>query len=362
MKKWWAALIVVAILGSTCQAISAESAVLYDPLTGAVLYEKQADSLMLFASTTKIMTAAVALDQYDPDMQVKILPEWTGIEGSSMYLVPGETVTVRELLYGLLLSSGNDAAVALAGLYNGNVADFVTLMNAKAIEIGATATFFENPNGLDGQNHKTTARDLAKIAAYAMENPEFQKIVGTQSTKIGERYFTNHNRLLSMQPGAVGVKTGFTKAAGRCLVSAVDKNGRLYVAVTLKAPDDWNDHRWMYANYAQDAQSTLVLAGDYTQTIPIIGGVASTVTVQPEREVRLSLCPGEQTRVEVWGSRFVYGGAQKGSQYGVANIYLGEKIVDTVPLVYTQAVAATPQKGSIWKTIIEKIQRSFKKS
>ena len=361
MKQLIAGLAIAALMCGNSWAISAQSAVLYDPLTETMLYEKQADNAMLFASTTKIMTAVVALSLYDADMEVTIKPEWTGIEGSSMYLTPGEVVTVRELLYGLMLSSGNDAAVALAGLYNGNIADFVTLMNAKAIEIGATATFFENPNGLDGQNHKTTAADLAKIAAYALENEEFRKIVSTKTTKINGRYFSNHNKLLSMQEGAIGVKTGFTKAAGRCLVSAVDKGGRVYVGVTLKAPDDWNDHRWMYNNYAKNAVNTVVLPEDYTLSVPVMGGDKAVVTVQPQNGVSLPLCEGETTRVEVLGSRFIYGGVTADTQYGVANIYLGEKLVETVSLNYIEDVEAVPQKGSIWKTIITTIQKKFKK-
>lgn len=187
--------------------------------SGRVLYQKNAEKQMPMASTTKIMTAIVALEQGDPAAQVQISPAAAGVEGSSMYLETGEKLTLEELLYGLMLSSGNDAAVAIAEHFGGTEA-FVGLMNQKAQEIGANNTHFANPNGLPDDTHYSTSHDMATITAYGLKNPKFAEIVATKSYQIaGEgkaytRTLTNHNKLLNICEGCIGVKTGFTKAAG----------------------------------------------------------------------------------------------------------------------------------------------------
>ena len=215
--------------------LSAEHAILMDAGSGRVLYEKNADSRSLIASTTKIMTALVICEQCNVLDRVQIMPEAVGIEGSSMYLQAGEVLTVQELLYGLMLQSGNDAAVALAIYCGGTVEGFAQLMNDEARRIGLTGTHFENPNGLDHENHYSTARDLAKLTAYAMENEIFAKTVSTKSIQVGGRSLTNHNKLLWRYEGADGVKTGYTKAAGRILVSSATRDGRQLIAVTINA-------------------------------------------------------------------------------------------------------------------------------
>ena len=183
---------------STARALglSAEHAILMDADSGRVLYEKDADSRSLIASTTKIMTALVVCEQCNVLDRVRIMPEAVGIEGSSMYLQADEILTVQELLYGLMLQSGNDAAVALAIYCGGTVEGFAQLMNDEARRIGLTGTHFENPNGLDNENHYSTARDLAKLTAYAMKNEIFAKTVSTKSIQVGSRSLTNHNKLL----------------------------------------------------------------------------------------------------------------------------------------------------------------------
>ena len=182
-------------------AISAEKAILLDAATGRVLYEKDADSRSLIASTTKIMTALIVCEQCNVMDRMRIPKEAVGIEGSSMYLKVGEVLTIQELLYGLMLASGNDAAVALAIYCGGTVEGFAQLMNDKARELGLKGTHFENPNGLDSPGHYSTARDLANLAAYAMENPIFAKTVSTKSIRIGQRTLQNHNKLLSFVEG-----------------------------------------------------------------------------------------------------------------------------------------------------------------
>ena len=220
--------------------VSATAAVLLDADTGQVLYEKNGDEQMLIASTTKIMTALVVLEQAGLDDTVTVTRDHMA-EGSSMYLKPGETVRVEELLYGLLLCSGNDAALALTACAGGPE-PFVALMNEKAAALGMTRTSFANPNGLDAEGHYSTARDMAVLAAAAMEEPTFRRICSSRSVTIGQRTMENHNRLLRQVEGCIGLKTGYTKAAGRTLVSCACR----LIAVTLRDSDDWADHAALY--------------------------------------------------------------------------------------------------------------------
>ena len=235
--------------------VSATAAILMDGTTGEVLYEKNADRQMLIASTTKIMTALVAIEH--GRLQDTVQVGWEHMaEGSSMYLKPGETVTVEELLYGLLLCSGNDAALALADHCGGGVENFVGLMNEKARQIGMSGTSFANPNGLDDEAHYSPARDMARLAAYAAGDPTFVRICSTSAVTVGGRTMGNHNKLLQRIDGCIGMKTGFTKAAGRTLVTCVRRNGRCLVAVTLQDGNDWADHATLYEYGFRGAEST----------------------------------------------------------------------------------------------------------
>ena len=224
--------------------LSATAAVLMDCDTGQILYEKNADKRMLIASTTKILTALVVLENCGMQQEVTVRPQHMA-EGSSMYLKPGERVTVESLLYGLMLCSGNDAALALADACGGET-KCVDLMNRLAGRIGMDSRHFENPNGLDGEAHYSTARDMAKLAAYAVRQPAFMRICSTVTAQTGGRSMKNHNRLLRELDGCVGMKTGFTKAAGRTLVTCVEREGRMLAAVTLQDGNDWADHAALY--------------------------------------------------------------------------------------------------------------------
>lgn len=224
--------------------ISATAAVLMDCATGQMLYEKNPDKRMLIASTTKILTALVVLESCEMQQEVTITTRHMA-EGSSMYLKIGERVTVESLLYGLMLCSGNDAALALADACGGS-ARCVERMNDMARRIGMDGSHFENPNGLDGESHYSTARDMAKLAAFAAEQPTFMRLCSTVTAQTAGRSMKNHNRLLRELEGCVGMKTGFTKAAGRTLVSCVERGGRTLVAVTLQDGNDWADHAALY--------------------------------------------------------------------------------------------------------------------
>ena len=228
--------------------VSAQACVLIDAKSGAVLYEKNSSARLPMASTTKIMTALVVLEHMSCEQEVIVSKESTLIEGSSIYLKENEKITVENLLYGLLLESGNDAAYTLALACSGSVENFTLLMNEYAKQMGLKDTNFSNPHGLSDENHFTTAYELAFITSTAMKNEKFRKIVSTKkyvcSSQDGSynRYFFNHNKLLKSYNGAIGVKTGYTKAAGRCLVSAAQRNDEMFIVVTLNDPNDWRDH------------------------------------------------------------------------------------------------------------------------
>lgn len=242
----WAAVSLIGCMTAAAEAVevSAAAAVLMDADSGRLLYEKNGEKRMLIASTTKLMTALVALEQGGLQQEITV----TGghmAEGSSMYLRPGEKLTLETLLYGLLLCSGNDAALAVTECMGG-VAPFVARMNEKAAELGMENTHFANPNGLDDEAHYSTAEDMARLAAAAMDDPVLRRVASTKTARIGGRTLTNHNKLLSRVEGCVGLKTGYTRAAGRTLVSCAERDGVRLVAVTLQDGDDWNDHASLY--------------------------------------------------------------------------------------------------------------------
>ena len=260
-KKLWGALLALGLLLTLlpCRAeavqLSAAAAILMDADSGEVLYEKDAARKMRIASTTKIMTALVVLEHARLTDTITVTGDHM-VEGSSMYLKPGEVVTVEELLYGLMLCSGNDAALALADCCGG-LETFVAAMNDKAATLGMTGTSFANPNGLDDENHYSTARDMAVLAAYAAENPTFRRICSTRTATVGGRTMTNHNKLLTQVEGCIGMKTGYTRAAGRTLVSCAEREGRRLVAVTLCDGNDWADHKALYEmGFAENTEET----------------------------------------------------------------------------------------------------------
>ena len=233
-------------------AHSAKSVCLYDPITGTVTYRHNADSRMLPASITKIVTAAVALEIGMPDDIVTITEKSAGVEGSSIYLKVDEKIKLIDLIYGMMLHSGNDAATAIAEHFGYD--NFIIRMNELAKNAGAKNSNFENPSGLDGAEQYITAYDMALITAYALKNPFFLEVVSEKNKNITSddgqtRYLKNHNKLLWLYEHSLGVKTGYTKKAGRTLVSYAKKDGKELICVTLNDPDDWNDHIKLYNTY-----------------------------------------------------------------------------------------------------------------
>ena len=352
-----AAALMAAVLLLPCraQAISAQKAILMDAETGRVIYEKDAYSRSLIASTTKIMTALVVCEHCNVLDRMRIPKEAVGIEGSSMYLKEGEVLTVQELLYGLMLHSGNDAAVALAIYCGGTVEGFVQLMNDKAYRLGLTGTHFENPNGLDGPQHYSTARDLAVLTAYAMQNPIFAQTVSTKSVRVGERSLQNHNKLLWRVDGADGVKTGYTKAAGRILVSSAYRDGRRLICVTINDGNDWADHQNLLEDgFGRYENRMIVRAGDVLGKRAVVGGDAETVQLVAAEDFSFALTAQEQPQILLSGAEFDYAPVVQGGDAGYAYILLEEKAIGKVRLVYAQTVEQEkqPEKKPFWQRLL----------
>ncbi len=335
------------------EAISAQKAYVLDGVSGRVLYEKNANDRSLVASTTKIMTALIVCEQCNVLDRMRIPKEAVGIEGSSMYLQEGEILTLQELLYGLMLSSGNDAAVALAIYCGGTVEGFVELMNDKARNLGLKGTHFENPNGLDSPNHYSTARDLAKLASYAMENPIFAKTVSTKSLKLGERYLTNHNKLLWRLEGADGVKTGYTKAAGRILVSSATRKNRRLIAVTIDDPDDWIDHvKLLEEGFSRYQFRQIVAVGQFVGEIEVAGGETQRVQLLAAEDFFYALASEEDPQLMVPGPGFVYAPAVEGAEAGFAYVLIEGNAVGKVPLIFGQTIEQQPEEEkSFWEKL-----------
>ncbi len=351
-KGWWYFMrkIFVAILSiclllplvpisvSAEPGVSAQSAIVMEATSGRVLYQKNMESRLPMASTTKIITAMVALEKGKRTDKIKVSSTAAGVEGSSMYLETGEIMTLEELLYGLMLSSGNDAAVAIAEHFGG-IEKFVKMMNRKATEAGAKNTHLENPNGLPHENHYSTAYDMALLTAEGLKNPDFAKIVSTKSYSIaGEgksypRSLTNHNKLLKMMDDCIGVKTGFTKAAGRCLVSAVKRNGMTLICVTLNAPDDWNDHRTLYDYaYSMYRFAPILQKGIPLATVSVEKSDTTSLPLTVAENVYYPLSQEESFITELSVAPPLTAPVTSGCQGGIATIKLSDGTTFSVPL------------------------------
>ena len=339
--------------------VSAQSAVVIDADTGKILYERDAHQRRGMASTTKIMTALVAMENIAPETVVSVDPRACGVEGSSIYLFENETITVETLLYALMLQSANDAAEALAYAVAGSIEAFADMMNAKAAALGLTATHFENPHGLDGETHYTTAYELSLIAAEALENELFAKIVSTEKKMIplhngtATRLLVNHNRLLREYEDIIGVKTGFTKKCGRTLVSAAERDGVRLICVTLNDGDDWRDHRALLDyGFSLYGEVRLAEVGEYTYTLPVCGGVSERVTVK-NRESLSRMLPethGEITSVTEL-PRFLYAGVCEGDTIGRTVFYADGKKIGEVLLYAEESIGMREEEG-FWQKLL----------
>ena len=351
-----AAALLAVILVFPCYAVSAQKAVVIDCDTESVIYAKDPDSQSLIASTTKIMTALIICEQCNVLDRMRIPKEAVGIEGSSMYLKEGEVLTIQELLYGLMLQSGNDAAIALAIYCGGTVEGFAELMNDKAHQLGLKNTHFINPNGLDAPGHYSTARDLGLLASYAMKNPIFAMTVSAKTVRVGTRTMTNHNKLLWQYAGADGVKTGYTKHAGRILVSSAVRDGRRLVAVTINAPDDWNDHKSMLDNGFDDYTVQRILCkGESVGFWEVAGGTEGSVELIAASDFSYPLAKEEQPTLVFSEPGFVYAPVVKGTTAGYVYICIGDTVIGKCEVVFGKTLEQAPeQKISLWQKLFRR--------
>ena len=337
-------------------SVSAECACVIDMSTGRVIYEKNAHKQHTMASTTKIMTALIALENSNLDDVVTVSKNAAGKEGTSLYLKAGQKANMGDLLYGLMLQSGNDAAVAIAEGVSGSVEEFAKLMTERARSIGAKNSSFKNPNGLDEEGHYTTAYDLALITKEAMENEKFAQIVSTKSKTIldGTQTVSNHNKMLKTYDGCIGVKTGFTKKSGRCLVTAAKRNGVGIIAVTLNAPDDWCDHTAMLDyGFLTTEYFPVILSGMTINAITVRGGESKTVELSATEDFYISENKDEKFKnitVKCDIPKEITAPVYKGDKIGELSVYYKGELQNTIDLCAQADVGIKEEKENFfWK-------------
>lgn len=338
--------------------VSAVSAIVIEAQTGTVLWEQNSREKRAMASTTKIMTALLTIEAGDLDREFTVDPLAIMVEGTSMGLREGDRVSRRDLLYGILLPSGNDAANAAAVSVSGSVTAFVKLMNSRARELGLNDTHFATPSGLDAEGHYTTAYDLARLAAYALRDDTFREIVGCTSADVEfgnppyKRTLYNSNKMLKRYDGAIGVKTGFTDNARRCLVSAAERDGATLVAVTLNAPDDWNDHTKML-DYGFTQVRAYPLETSCAEKVAV-AGTGQSVGVYAHKET-LALTPEQRTKLtrRVLLPGFVYGSVERGDRLGELLFLIDGEVVGRVPLFADGNVDVPQEEQGLFSRLLE---------
>ncbi|MBD5134051.1 MAG: D-alanyl-D-alanine carboxypeptidase [Clostridiales bacterium] len=363
MRKTTAALAAFMVLALLCQpawavGTNASCAILMDAESGRVLYEHNVHQPRLIASTTKLMTALVAVERAgDLEETVNVKGEWLGSEGSSIYLTAGEQITLRGLLYGLLLQSGNDAAMVIACHTAGSVEAFAALMNERAAELGMKNTSFANPSGLDDENHYSTAYDMALLARACLDNEAVAEICATRAITIGTRTFVNHNKLLHRYEGCVGMKTGFTEKAGRTLVSAAARDGQTLICVTLNDGDDWNDHtKLLDYGFQTFPRQVLCQAGEVLGSVPVEGSLIPTVAAVTAEEVGYPLKEGEKLTMDVELAGSVRAPFEKGESIGEAVWKKDGVVVARVPLAAQSGAGRDVREPlGFWQRVREKL-------
>ena len=348
MKRILAGLFFAAFLlynGGAAAEPAARSAILMEAETGRVLYEKNAHEPLPMASTTKVMTALLALEEGELTDLVTAGPNAFGVPGTSLYLSLGEQLTLEQMLYGLMLASGNDAAVAIAEHIGGSTEQFCRMMTRRAAEIGCENTVFITPHGLPAAGHHTTAWDLALITREAMKHPVFRQIVSTQRASLPwsgheyDRVLTNKNRLLSSYPGALGVKTGYTKAAGRCLVFAAERAGLRLIGVVLNCPDWFDEAAAMLdEGFARWQMVTILSRGETVRMVPVEGGEQSSVRVVAASDAAAPVQLDAWPDLKIELPDVLPAGIQRGQQVGSASLIDEGQTLITVPLIAAEAV------------------------
>lgn len=346
--------------------VSAQSAVVLTADTGTVLFEKDGHTPRPVASTTKIMTALLVLEaaQERGDPLVDITQEMVAVEGSSMGLQAGDSISLTGLAAGMLLASGNDAANAAALYLDGSLESFAARMNQRAAALGMEDTHFVTPSGLDGEDaqglgHLSTAYDMALLARAALEDQAFRQLCSSPSLAVEfaepvkRVTYTNHNKLLAQYQGCVGVKTGFTKEAGRCLVSAAERDGALLIAVTLNAPNDWQDHTALLDYGFSQVEPYQLAGGDVRLTVPVVGSPVEVVSLRGSNggEVTLPLGQGAQVERVVRVPKFLYAPVEAGEQVGEICWYLEGQLLGSAPLTAAGAAPLQEKSPSLWERL-----------
>lgn len=347
MKRMFAFLLIVVSVGAVPfkGACAGGAFLVMDGCTTEVLEHENGYERLPMASTTKVMTALVVLEKTRLSDVVKIPSEAVGIEGSSLYLKQGESYTVEELLYGLMLRSANDSAVALAWYVGGgDVSAFVRMMNEKALAFGLINTRFANPNGLSADDHYTSAYDLATIMYWAMKNESFRRITSTKKKQIKDQMVYNHNKLLSLYDGCIGGKTGYTMEAGRCLVSVAERNGASLICVTLGRRDDWNLHTSAYEKWFP-AANELVLEehNGFSVSLAVAGG-GTAVVKNYGRVVAKVIKSDKKIDKYVLAQPYIYGNKEPGTVVGTVEYRMNDIIVGQSPLVLAEKIEVKMKK------------------
>lgn len=345
-------------INTNALSTAAKAAVLINGDTGEIIYSQNNDERLPMASTTKIMTGLLLCEYGNFDREITVTAEMLRVEGSSMGLLAGDKVTLHDLLYGLMLASGNDAANVIAYTVSGSLEDFVALMNKKAKQLGLANTHFETPSGLDGETHYTTALDLANLARFAMQNKDFAKAVSTKKAVLNygnppyRRSLINHNKILNYFEDSVGIKTGFTKKSGRCLVSAAKRDGKFVIAVTLNDPNDWQDHCNMLEYGLGKIIQTTVSPKNSSYNIPVVNGLEDNVLVKVEPFVVNSLNT-EEISYKIYLPKFVYAPIKNGEKIGSVVYLQGDNVLAETDILATKNIMAQNEKKSVLKCLFQ---------
>ena len=353
-------LMILVLFSMPSYAKATNSMVLIEASTARILASENANDRLPMASLTKIMTALVVLNSVeDLDKTVLIDKRSVGIEGSSMYLKSGQVVTVRELLYGLMLASGNDAAMALAYHVSDSVEEFASLMNETAKQLELRDTHFKNPSGLYEDGHYTSAIDFARLTAFALQNETFSEIVKTKTYSVGSTTLVNHNRLLGELDGCIGVKTGYTKACGRCLVSAVERDGVLLICVTLNCSDDWETHKYLYSKHFKRCVYTKLLnEKEIYASLSVAGG--KNVGYYCKQVSGVVIDESTDVQYKVYVPPFIYANKKTGDTVGRVDVLCDGVVLASSPLILDRDTETLHKRSSFFSKLFEFVLHMFK--
>lgn len=359
--------LLVLILPFEVSAISnsATAAIVINADTNEVIYSKNAESKLPMASTTKIMTALLLCEAGDFQKEIIVTAEMLKVEGSSMGLLAGDKVRRYDLLYGMMLASGNDAANVTAYELGGTIDGFIKLMNEKAKAIGMNNTNFATPSGLDAIDHYSTAYDMAILASYALRNPDFAKAVSSKTAQLFygnppyKRTLTNHNKLLNNYPYAIGVKTGFTKKSGRCLVSAAGKDGKTVIAVTLNDPNDWRDHKNLLDYGLNAIKLTEIKPKKSSYKLEVVSGEKEALDVEI-KPLEISYYNESDFNCIVNLPRFLYAPVKKGEKIGSVDYLSNGEIFKTVDILSDEDIKIKEIKNNKLDILKENLILIFK--